>query len=152
MKFQAFFLGEVVLQDTTKYTEAYFKAGINDYMQAANEETVRLISSTSSQTTSRGNIFGRWGRRVSITPTTDSSTMSVPVHLVASSMTIAALPGLRERCEDFKIQSNMICKRVARIADLEAENKKLYVQLSIEDDLGKDDVSDGKDCVHGIAL
>ncbi|KAF3046828.1 hypothetical protein E8E11_007616 [Didymella keratinophila] len=38
-----------------------------------------------------------------------------------------------------------------RITDLEAENQKLYAQLSIEDDLEEDDLSSGEDDKDGIA-
>lgn len=40
----------------------------------------------------------------------------------------------------------------ARVVDLEVENEKLYAQLSIEDDLGKDDLSDNDDDAEGIPL
>jgi hypothetical protein len=40
----------------------------------------------------------------------------------------------------------------ARVVDLAAENQKLYAQLSVEDDLGEDDLSDEEHYEDDIAL
>jgi hypothetical protein len=69
-------------------------------MKPTNEETIRLIQSVSSQTTSRASIFGRWGRGASVTPTTSLSDLPVPVHPGAPSIIIKALPIPCEQCED----------------------------------------------------
>lgn len=55
---------------------------IHDLSQAVNEETDSLISFTSSQVPSRGSIFERWGRQMSLAPSTAPSVMPVLVDPV----------------------------------------------------------------------